>query len=159
MRRPRSPRRRRARQRRLDHRERLRERVDLGRRQGPEQRAQPFDEQRVGRGEGERPGARDHEPLPAAIVGLGPALDQPGRGQCIDELRGRRAGDAGPLGECRDRGRLAGDGPQGQVLRRRERRVVSAQQALDPARRQRGDGDERPGGVGGRAGRRGNEVS
>jgi hypothetical protein len=147
----RAPRWRRARQRGLDHRERLRERVDLGRGKRVEELSHPLGEHRLGRPQRPLPVGGEHEPLAAAVVGLGTTLDQSFAFQCVYELRGGGSGHARPAGEIGDRCGLLRNRPQREVLRGCQGRVVAAQQALDPPRGEGGDGDDGPCGVGGSA--------
>jgi hypothetical protein len=152
----RAPRRRRARQCGLDHRKRLRERVDLGRGERVEELPHALGEHRLGRAQRPLPVGGEHEPLAAAVVGLGPTLDQSFAFQSVYELCGggsRHAGAAGELGDPRG---LLPDRAQREVLRRGQGRVVATQQALDPPRGEGGDGDDGLGGVGGGAVSRGN---
>jgi hypothetical protein len=71
----RAPRRRRARQRGLDHRERLRERIDLGRGKAVEELPNALGEHRLARAQRPLPVGGEHEPLAAAVVGRRTALD------------------------------------------------------------------------------------
>jgi|RhiMethySRZTD1v2_1073278.scaffolds.fasta_scaffold257729_2 hypothetical protein len=147
----RAPRRRRARQRRLDHRERLRERIDLGRGKAVDELPHALGEHRLTRAQRPLPVGREHEPLAAAVVGLGTTLDQSFVFQCVYELRGGGSGHARSAGEIGDRRGLLRDRPQREVLRCGQRRLVAAQEALDPPRGEGGDGDDGLCGVGGSA--------
>ena len=91
----------------------------------------------------------------AAVGGVGLAAHPAERGEAREQLRDGRAGDRGAARELGCGQRLAVDRAHHEVLRERDRGIVAGEQAVDPAARKRGDGDQRLGGVGGGcAGRR-----
>jgi len=147
----RAPRRRRARQRGLDHRERLRERIDLGRGKAVEELPNALGEHRLARAQRPLPVGGEHEPLAAAVVGRRTTLDQSFAFQCVYELRGGGSRHARPAGEIGDRRGLLRDRTEREVLRCRQRRLVATQETLDPPCGEGGDGDDGLCGVGGSA--------
>ena len=89
-----------------------------------------------------RPSALNRELLAAAVSFGRPAVQQPRFGQRVEELRGGRTRHPRAPREFVDRDLLGGDGPEREVLRRRQRRIVHGQQAIDPPRGQRRDRDQ-----------------
>jgi hypothetical protein len=137
-----------ARQRRLDLRQRSRERVDLRSGQIPDERRKALGQQRLSAGQRLATPRGQGVFLAAAVLLGGPPVKEPSVRQCGHQLRSGGAGHSGAACQLVDRYLLAGDRAQRQVLRRGQRRVVRGQQPLDPPCRQRRDRHQRLGGLG-----------
>lgn len=87
--------------------------------------------------------------MAAAVLGDCSSFEQAGVGEPGEELRDGGTGDAGAPRELGAGYVLAGDRAEREVLGHGQRWVVAGEQALDPAARQRRDGDERLGGIDG----------
>jgi len=129
----RSSRRRLAREERLDSLERARKRFGLRRRELGEQGCEPLAQRSLRRCQNRRAAWCEPELEAPAVRSGGFSDDEPRALEPGDELRHGGGGDAGPAGELRsgdvgDRSRA-----QREQLCRRERRVVSREEALDPA--------------------------
>ena len=137
-----------ARQRCLDPRQHARERVDLRSRQIPDQRREPPGQQRLGAAQHRLPLRGQQKLLTSAIPVGCPPVEQARVAQSVEELRDGRTRHTGASRELVDRNLFARDRAQRQILRGRQRRLVTGQQPLDPTRDQRRDGHQRLGGLG-----------
>jgi hypothetical protein len=118
----------------LHARQRPRECVGLGPREVLEERAELFGQQRVGARERPLAGTRERQREPAAVLRAELTLDEARVLERRQQLRDRRAGDAGAPRELRAGYALALDRPQGEVLRDGQRRIALGEQPLYPPR-------------------------
>ena len=87
--------------------------------------------------------------MAAAVIGDLSPLEQSGVRESGEELRDGGARDTGAPGELGTGHALTRDPAERQVLGHGQWWVMAGEQTLDPARRERRDGDERFGGIDG----------